>query len=199
MRYETTVSPKTFSIIATAAVAATLYISYKLVKHEIEEAEKEEIRKNELAKFIREELAKKNYKEMIKNASLYNENLDAHQRTIANDILTEFYEAVRKADDYDEFDMCLEEFNEMYEIFSSKDKEAILSIIDRRIQIEESRKIEAQRKHELAMAKAAGENEIEIAKISANAEKAKAHLYSNGIRNAAQIITEVTNERKQES
>lgn len=192
-------SSKVFNFIAAGAVVAALYVSYKLVKNELEEAKAEAIRKQQVEKFIREELAKKDYKEMIRKASLYNEALDAHQRTIANDILTELFECVKESDNYDEFDLYLEDFNDTYEVFTSKDKEAILSILDRRIQIEMNRKLEAQRKHELAIAKAAGENEIEIAKISANAEKAKAQLYSNGIRNAAQIITEVTNERKQES
>lgn len=191
MRFETNVSTKVFNVIAAGAIAAALYISYKLVKNEIEVAKEEEIRKKELEKFIREELAKKDYKTMIKQASLYNDNLDAHQRTVANDILNELFECVKEADDLDEFDMYLEDFMDTYDVFASKDKEAILAILDRRIQIEANRKLKAQREHELALAKAAGQNEIEIAKISANAEKAKAQLYSNGIRNAAQMVTEL--------
>ena len=52
MRFETNVSTKVFNVIAAGAIAAALYISYKLVKNEIEVAKEEEIRKKELEKFV---------------------------------------------------------------------------------------------------------------------------------------------------
>ena len=186
-------------ILTIGLTAAAIFGTYKLVSLMIEADKKEAEKKAEFEKFVKEELASGDYKTKINLVSLHNEDLDPKQRMMANDILNELFSAIKKSTTYDEFDERMEKFMEIYDIFASKDNNAILAILERRVQIIENRKLIQQREHELAVAKAAGENEIEIAKISANAEKAKAQLYSNGIRNAATIISEVTNERKQES
>lgn len=187
-------------VVTSGILAGTGFGLYKLIKMSIESDRAERERRDALDKRIYNELVLGDYKEKIRVASLFNKNLDAHQRNIAYDILDDMFIRAKNADDDKEFDQRVLDLSDILNIFNSEDKDAILAMLDRRMQIEANKKIKAQREHEIALAKASGEKEIELANIAAKAETKKASLYSEGMKSAATILSEVTkNERSEKS
>lgn len=185
-------------IVAGGLIAGTGFGIYKLVKIGIEADRADKERQEALNKRIDIELITAGYKERIRTASLFNTNLDSHQRNIAYDILNDMYIRAKNSDDDREFDQRLIDLDDIMTIFNSDDKDAMLALLDRRIQSETNKKIIAQREHEIALAKASGEKEIELANIAAKAETKKASLYSDGIKSAATILSEVRNNERDE-
>ena len=183
-------------------VAGFSYGIYKIAKYNAAIEKEAEEQREAFRVYATEKLAEKDYNDLIRQASTFNSHLDAHQRNVAFDMLRSIMHNVNKDTTYKAFDADLENLNVCLDILLGDDETAILATIERELRLEESRKIQAQRNHELAMAKAAGENEIKVAKIQAEAETDKARLYSEGIKSAMsaiEFVKEAKNERSEKS
>ena len=187
---------KKADLITLAALAGTAYAGYKLISWLVKSNEEEKKKKEEFEAYKKERLAANDFRKLIRDASTFNKHLDAHQRNIAYDILNaSLYDATEYSEDKDDFDDSIDKLQSLIDIFMSDDEQAILSMIERREQNEEKRKLNAEREHELAVVRAAGEKELKLAKIAADAEKSKASSYSSAIMSGAELVKEVVNER----
>lgn len=176
-------------------VLGSIYAGYKITKYNDILAKEEEERRKAFRKYASDRLAEKDYNDLIRQASTFNKHLDAHQRNVAFDMLRSIMHSVNADTTCKTFDADLENLNTCLDILLGDDEVAILATIERELRREESRKLKAQREHELALAKAAGEKEIKVAQIAAEAETDKARLYSEGIKSAVELVKEAKNER----
>ena len=190
-------------VLAGTAIACALFGAYKLVTYGLEQAKiadaEEAERRRQFNLYAESRFEERDYRNDIRQASTFNPHLDAHQRNIAYDMLNDLWYKAVKSTTENVLDANLDALNTNLDILLSDDETAVISVIDREVRREESRKVKAQREHEIALAKATGEKEIEVAKIAAEAERSKASLYSEGIKGVAEIFKEVKDERSEES
>lgn len=192
---------KKADLITVAALAGTAYAGYKLISWFKKQSDEEKQKKEEYEKYKKEQLALKDYRKLIRDASTFNKHLDAHERNIAFDMLQGIWFEITDLDDYDkrQLDDDLDNLNTCLDILLGDDEVAIKSTIERELGYEEKRRVKAERDHELALVKAAGEKEVNLAKIAADAEKSKASTYSSAIKSGAELVKEVLNERNEKS
>lgn len=187
-------------IIGLAISAAAAVGIYKLAKIGIEADKKNEEARAafnaEKEKLIKE----KDYEIKIDLVSLRNDVLDADERRHAFLILHEELGNLRGTTSNEQLNLYAHKLDRTIDIFERKDPDEMHAIIDIYLAREEARELQKERDHELAVAKAAGNIELEKAKKAANAETSKAKLYSTSIDTAVKIGKEIlSNERKQES
>ncbi len=187
------------NMIYAALLAGTAYATYKLINWFVEQSKEAELKREEFKKERDILLDEKDYRALIREATVHNKNLNAHERNVAFDLLNDIWVEALGDEKIKDLQDDLEDLNYHLDILLGDDKEAIMATIERQLSYEEDCKLNATRQHELAMAKAIGEKDINIAKIAADAEKNKASLYSGAIKTGMELLKEVNNERSEKS